>query len=264
MTKMCKFLNIARGTYYYQAKEIKHDSELENHIIKAFKESQNNYGTRKIKKELAKIGIHVSRRKIGRIMQKYGLVSTYTIAQFKVHKSEVNNDLVENVVNRDFNNKEINHTIVSDLTYVRVGHSWHYICVLVDLFNREIIGHSCGPRKDARLVKEAFKSTNINLSNISFFHTDRGNEFKNKIIDEVLEVFDIDRSLSRKGNPYDNAVAEATFKAFKIEFIYQNKFDNLYELELKLNDYINWFNFKRLHGSLGYLSPVDYRLNCSL
>jgi len=261
---MCQFLNIARGTYYYQTKEIRHDSELENHIIKVFEESKNNDGTRKIKVELAKLDIVVSRRKIARIMHKYGLVSNYTVAQYKVHKSQVNNDLVENIVNRDFDNNEIHHTIVSDLTYVRVGQSWHYICVLVDLFNREIIGHSVGPRKDARLVKDAFLSTNINLSSISYFHTDRGNEFKNKIIDEVLEVFGIDRSLSRKGNPYDNAVAEATFKAFKIEFVYQNTFDSLFELDLQLSDYINWFNFKRIHGSLDYQSPVDYRLNYSL
>jgi transposase InsO family protein len=261
---MCKFLNIARGTYYYQTKEIRHDSELENNVIKIFEESRNNFGTRKIKVELAKLDVIVSRRKIARIMHKYGLVSNYTVAQFKVHKSQVNNDLVENIINRDFDNDLINHTIVSDLTYVRVGQSWHYVCILVDLFNREIIGHSCGPRKDAQLVKEAFLSTDINLTNIRYFHTDRGNEFKNKIIDEVLEAFDIDRSLSRKGNPYDNAVAEATFKAFKIEFIYQNKFESLFDLDLKLSDYINWFNLKRIHGSLGYQSPVDYRLNYSL
>ena len=83
------------------------------------------------------------------------------------------------------------------------------------------------------------------MSKIRYFHTDRGNEFKNKLIDEVLCAFDVKRSLSRKGNPYDNAVTEATFKAFKIEFIYQNKFDTLRELEVRLNDYINWFNNHR-------------------
>jgi len=261
---MCSFLNISRGTYYYQAKEITYDSEFENDVIKVFKDSRNNYGTRKIRKELIKLGYCVSRRRIGTIMKKYGLVSTYTVAQFKVHKSNVNNDKIENILNRSFDNYEKHHAIVSDLTYVRVGQSWHYICVLVDLFNREIVGQAVGQFKDANLVKRAFSSSTISLSNIRFFHTDRGNEFKNKIIDEVLTAFEIQRSLSRKGNPYDNAVAEATFKAFKIEFIYQNKFKTLKELEVQLKDYINWFNNHRIHGSLGYVSPVEYRLQHSL
>jgi len=136
--------------------------------------------------------------------------------------------------------------------------------VLVDLFNREIVGQSVGPNKDAILVKNAFLSSRIPLSNIRYFHTDRGNEFKNVLIDQILEDFKIEKSLSRKGNPYDNAVAEAIFKAFKIEFIYQNKFEMLKELDLKLNDYINWFNNHRIHGSLGYLSPIDYRLQYSI
>ena len=169
---MCAFLNISRGTYYYQAKEVTHDSDLENEVIRIFKESRNNYGTRKIKKELNRSGTIASRRFIGRMMKKYGLVSNYTLSQFKVQRTDVNNDKVDNAVNQTFNNHELNHTIVSDLTYVRVGKQWHYVCVLVDLFNREIIGQSVGSNKDAILVKKAFLSSAIPLSNIQYFHSD--------------------------------------------------------------------------------------------
>lgn len=75
---------------------------------------------------------------------------------------------------------------------------WHYICLLINLFNREIVGYSAGAKKDADLVYEAFLTSKINLSKIKIFHTDRVNEFKNKIIDEVLEAFNIKRSLSKK------------------------------------------------------------------
>ena len=78
---------------------------------------------------------------------------------------------------------------------------WNYICLLNNLFNREIVGYSVGAKKDANLVYEAFMNSTINLSKIKIFHTDRGNEFKNKIIDEVLKVFNIERSLSKKGMP---------------------------------------------------------------
>ena len=104
--------------------------------------------------------------------------------------------------------------------------------LLVDLFNREIIGYSAGSNKDAKLVYKAFASVKTRLNDITLFHTDRGNEFKNKIIDEVLGTFKIKRSLSMKGCPYDNAVAEATFKIFKTEFANNYHFYSLEQLEI--------------------------------
>ena len=149
---------------------------------------------------------------------------------------------------------------VSDLTYVNVIGKWHYICLLINLFNREIVGYSAGAKKDAKLVYEAFLTSNMNLSKIKIFHTDRGNEFKNKVIDEVLEVFKIRRSLSKKGCPYDNAVAESVYKIIKTEFAFNRVFKSLEELKMELCDYVNWYNKKRIHGSLDYLTPEEYRL----
>lgn len=90
---------------------------------------------------------------------------------------------------------------MSDLTYVKVQNKWHYICVLIDLFNREIVGHSAGPNKDAALVSRAFASVKGDLSQIEWFHTDRGSEFKNETMDELLLTFEIGRSLSKKACP---------------------------------------------------------------
>ena len=117
--------------------------------------------------------------------------------------------------------------VVSDLTYVRVKGKWYYFCLILDLHNREIIGYSAGTRKDVALVYQAFRTIKTNLQNISVFHTDRGNEFKNNAIDGILDTFETERSLSKKGCPYDNAVAEATFKTFKVEFAYPNYFESL-------------------------------------
>lgn len=101
------------------------------------------------------------------------------------------------------------------------------------------------------------------MNKIQIFHTDRGKEFDNKIIEEILETFEITRSLSRPGNPYDNAVAESTYKTFKTEFC-KKRFETLEQLETELFDYINWYNTKRIHGSLSYLSPVEYRKQMSI
>ncbi len=164
----------------------------------------------RLRKELEKKGGQVSRRRIGRIMRQEGLVSDYTTAQSKPQKDKCNEVKVENILDRQFNGQGYRNVVVSDLTYVRVGKHWDYICVLVDLSNREIIGYSAGEHKTAELVREAFMSVDGNLSDIHISHTDRGNEFKDKTIGDILEIFGIERSLSYKGCPYDNAVAEAT------------------------------------------------------
>lgn len=142
---------------------------------------------------------------------------------------------------------------------MRVKNHWNYVCLLVDLFNREIIGYSTGAYKDANLVYEAFASVKTRLDSITLFHTDRGNEFKNKIIDEVLDTFKIKRSLSMKGCPYDNAVAEATFKIVKTQFTKNYYFESLDQLKWMLSDYVVWFNNTRIHSTLGYLSPKEYK-----
>ena len=99
-----------------------------------------------------------------------------------------------------------------------------------------------------------------NLHRFELFHTDRGSEFKNQLIDQALDTFGIQRSLSNKGTPYDNAVAEATFKTIKVEFVQGAVFANQQELDLELFDYVHWFNHIRIHGSLDYLSPIEYKL----
>ncbi len=206
---MCDVLQIARSTFYYEAKEQPNEDEFTEAIVEIFHKNRKAYGTRKIKAKLQEQGINVSRRRIGRIMRQQGLVSTYTIAQFKPHKTACNEAATTNVLDREFDQAEAKRFVVSDLTYVKVQHRWHYVCVLIDLFNREIIGHSAGPHKDAALVSRAFATVEGDLSQIQWFHTDRGSEFKNQKMDELLETFKIGRSLSAKGCPYDNAVAEA-------------------------------------------------------
>jgi transposase InsO family protein len=167
---------------------IKANANLAVEIREIFRQSRNNYGTRKIKVELFKKDLVVSHRRIGRIMKQEGLVSSYTVAQYKPHIDKCNESKVQNIVNREFSAQPQYNVVVSDLTYVRVGNSWNYICVLVDLFNREIIGYSAGRNKDSVLVSKAFSKVNVNLDKIQIFHTDRGNEFKNKILDERLSL----------------------------------------------------------------------------
>jgi putative transposase len=261
VSAMCEVLQLPRSTYYYKPEPAENEDEqrLEDAIIDIFTGSRNNYGTRKIKVELRKRTLEASRRKIGQIMNKHGLVSNYTLAQYRPSKSDSNESAVKNELQREFHQEEAYAVVVSDLTYIRVAGKWHYVCLFVDLFNREIIGCSSGPRKNAELVYKALASISVRLDRIQMFHTDRGREFDNKLISEALIAFGVTRSLSRKGCPYDNAVAEATFKLFKTEFANQTHFLTAEQLDLELHDYVHWFNQHRIHGTLGYLTPAEAR-----
>ncbi len=192
-------------------------------------------------------------------MQKLGLVSCYIKHRPKQGRRKCNEDNCPNTLSRKFDRDNTLDVVVSDLTYVSVAGKWHYICLLIDLWNREIIGWSVGRHKNAKLVKAAFSRVSYPLSAINIFHTDRGNEFKNKLIEDVINTFNIKHSLSAKGTPLDNAVNESTNHILKTEFVYQNKFASLENLQLELFDYIHWYNNIRIHGSIDYMAPTAYR-----
>ena len=122
---------------------------------------------------------------------------------------------------------------------------------LLDLHNREITGKSGGPNVDANLFVRAFSSVKADLRNINFLHSDRKKDYKNIVLEEVIIALVINRSLSPKGCPYDNAVPVSAFKSMNKEFIYQYDFDDLVELETELNAYFWCWNNERIHSSLG-------------
>ena len=258
---MCKILKISRNSIYYKPKPKIIDTKLENAVITEFNGSKKCYGTRKLKVIILKNHkIVVSRRKIGVIMQKYELISKYTLKKFKCRKNKCNEEKIPNLLNQNFKNKKMREVVVSDSTYVNIGSKWHYICLFTDLANREIIGFAASDHNNSNLVKSAFYSIEGDLRKIDIFHTDRGSEFKNFEIDALLKAFKIRRSLSKKACPYDNAVAEANFNILKTEFIYGEKFKSLADLQFRLFDYVKWFNNHRIHGSLNYLTPAEFKL----
>ena len=183
---MCKILKISRGMIYYSYKEVSINSEYENKIIEIFRDSRKNYGTRKIQKELLnKYDIKISRKYIGKCMNKYNLVSNYTKKLYKKQNNKCNEDNIKNILNRDFNVDKIMTVMISDLTYVNVKGVWCYVCLIIDLFNREIVGHAVSKHKTVDIVLKAFSKIKYNLNSIQIFHTDRGLEFKNRSIDKI-------------------------------------------------------------------------------
>lgn len=132
------------------------------------------------------------------------------------------------------------------------------MCLPAGLADRGIAGHSAGRTRDAGLVLGAFATLDFPLTDVQVFHTDRGGGFDNTGIDGPLDVFGIKRSLSRKGNPYDNAVVESTDRLLKKELVYRNHYTTIEQLRRGPDDYVWWSDNQRLHSTLGYRSPKEF------
>ena len=188
-----------------------------------------------------------------------GKTSASPIVDFYIDFIKPNEAELPNVLDRSFDGHAPRTHVCSDLACVRAGGSWCCVCLLVDLYSREIVGRSAGSSKGAKLVKAAFAALEFPISDIEVFRTDRGSGFDNAEIDLMLEAFGIERSLSAKGCPYGNAVDESTNKVLKAELAYRDSFSDLRDLQAKLSDYAHWHNNFRIHSTLGYMSPVEFR-----
>lgn len=223
-----------------------------------WRDSRERYGARKIKAALERRGVTASRRRIVDIMKRRDMTSAYARRRFKPHRTRVNEARLANLLDREFDGYAPHTHLASDLTYVRVGGGWAYVCLLVDLANRGIAGHSVGRTRDASLVLGAFATLDFPLTDVQVFHTDRGSEFDNTRIDELLRVFGVKRSLSRKGDPCDNDVVESTNRLLKKELVYRNHCTTIEQLRHDLDDYVWWSDNQRLRSALGYRSPKEF------
>lgn len=192
-------------------------------------------------------------------MGESGLSGAYGRKRFKARPGKPNGAELPNVLDRSFDGCAPRTHACGDLAYVRAGGSWCHVRLLVDPCNGEVVGLSAGSGKGAKLVKAAFATPGLPISDIEAFHTDRGGESGNAEIDLMLEAFGIGRSLSAKGCPHGNAADGSTNKIPKAELVYRDSFSDLRDLQAKLSDYVHWHNSFRIHSTLGYMGPVEFR-----
>ena len=191
-------------------------------------------------------------------MREQGMTGAYARGRSEPHGTRADEARLANLLDRGSDGYAPHTRPAGDLAYVRVGGDWAYVCLPVGLANRGIVGHSVGRARDVSLVLGAFATLDFPLTDVQVFHTDRGGEFDNTRIDEPLDVFDIKRSLSRKGNPYDNAVVESTNRLLKKELVCRNHYTTIEQPRRDLNDYVWWSDNQRLHSTLEYRSPKEF------
>lgn len=263
---MCHVLRVCRSGYYHWLHALPSSRALENEkitaVIKAaFIENRHVYGTRRIKKALAKEGFIVSRRRIGRIMKKENLC--YKIRKkFKVTTDSKHNvPIAPNLLNREFSVAKPNKYYVGDITYIWREEGWLYLAVVIDLFSRQVVGWSMNKNMKASLVNDALLMAVFKRKPGKglIWHTDRGSQYASHSHRALLKSHGIVQSMSRKGDCWDNAVSESFFHTLKVEFVHRQKFETRSEAKTAIFEYIEvFYNRVRMHSANDYLSPVEF------
>ncbi len=263
---MCKFMKVSRSSYYEWLNNPgcnrgQEDNELKCMIKDIFQKGRGNYGIRPIKKELSRQGINVSKRRIGRLMNAAGLVCK-TKHKFKATTdSSHNRQVAPNLLDRKFKVTVANCYWVGDITYVPTEEGWLYLATVIDLFSRKVVGWSMDNNMKAGLVNNALLMAIWKRKPAKglIWHTDRGSQYCSDSHVSITKQYGIKQSMSRKGDCWDNAVAESFFSTIKTELIYQHKFKTREEAKHAIFEYIEvFYNRIRMHSTNDYLSPVKY------
>jgi len=265
--KMCKVLSVSKSGFYSWLNHRLSKRELENiKILDKIKElhimSRYTYGSPRITECLNAIGINISRQRVARIMRNNNIRSITKKKYIVTTNSKHSYKVSDNLLQRNFHVDIPGKVWVSDITYIKTNQGWLYLTVIIDLFDRKVIGWALSKSMHADVTSiAALKMALINrlTSSPLIFHSDRGIQYACDDFRKLLKTEKIIQSMSRKGNCWDNAVAESFFKSIKTECIYHHKFKTREMAERFIFEYIEvWYNRQRMHSSLNYATPLEF------
>ncbi|MCR2823901.1 IS3 family transposase [Lederbergia panacisoli] len=271
ITKMCEVLGVSKSGYYaYTARQSRGETEkekwnrlLDERILFHFSDNLGTYGSPRIHRLLVyKDKIVVSQKKVANRMRELGLFAT---PQKKwIHTTDSNHHLrvFDNELNREFQPDAPNRAWATDITYIHTGEGFMYLNPVIDLFSKRVISYEMDDRMGHTLPLRALEKA-LALRNPQkgwIHHSDRGSQYCSKKYIEALEDAKATISMSRKATPYDNACVESFFASLKKEYLYKWVFKTKAEAMAAVHFYIEFYNRKRIHSTLGYATPNDYEL----
>jgi putative transposase len=267
---MCAVLGVSKSGYYYwvnakPGKRKKQNQELLAHIRQIHQKSRQTYGSPRITESLRREGVHVSRPRVARIMRK-AKITVKTKKKFRVTTdSKHTYPVVDNLLNRNFTPNRAAQAWVSDITYIRTRQGWLYLTIILSLADRKVIGWALSSGLSTIMTSVAAWKMAIRNRPVTgplIFHTDRGIQYACHEFASLLEANKlITRSMSRKGNCWDNAVAESFFNTLKREWVSRFVYNTRKQAELSIFDYIeSWYNTNRMHSTIDYNTPRECEL----
>jgi len=269
--KMSKILDVSTSGYYNWLKSGPSDRWLENRKIielieDIFEESHQSYGSPRMAVELENRGYKVSRPRTARMMKALGVEARRRRKFKNTTDSNHNYPVSPNLLNQNFSVKRKNQVWVSDITYIETTKGWVYLTVIIDLFDRKVIGWSLSEDMTAEntVIKAWYAAIeNRPIKRKLIFHSDRGSQYASTTFRNILKSYKkrVKQSMSRKGNCWDNAVAESFFKSLKTEWVYKNHYNMYSDAEISIFMWIEtWYNRNRRHSALNYKTINELEL----
>ena len=265
VTRACKTLGVSRSGYYKHQKQSgdskrqRENRRILKAILEEFKVCRGRAGSPVITQRLRRRGILVNEKRVARLMRINGLKALAARKFKRTTDSDHPHPPSPNLLKNMPLPREKNRVWVTDITYIGTPEGWLYLCVFIDLCTRKVVGWSIGERMQTELVCQAFMMAVLRESPEPglIIHSDRGSQFASKTFRKILGST-IRQSMSAKGRCYDNAFAESFFHTLKVEWLYAGKIESREQARRELFEYLEvYYNRKRLHSSIGYLTPVE-------
>lgn len=269
---MCQVLKVSTSGYYKwlnqqsspPSEKEKYRVEIDQKISKSFHESFGTYGSPRVHDDLIDWGYTISLKTVARMMREMGLKATQK-EKFMV-TTDSNHDLIiyPNILNRQFSAEEPNQVWVTDITYIWTLEGWVYLASVMDLFSRKIVGWSLADHMKKELAIQALNMAIIQRQpgKELIHHSDRGSQYCSHDYIDILKEKEMNISMSKKGDPYDNACIESFHATIKKDLIYRRRFKTRVEAIKAVNYYIsNFYNERRKHSTLGNSSPNQFERN---
>ena len=268
MSRMCKAADVSRSGYYRFIKpgeDRAEEMELRDTIQKIAIQMPA-YGYRRITAELGRRHWVVNRKRVLRIMREDNLLCLRRRSFVRTTNSDHKLPIYPNLA-KDLRVSGLNQLWVADITYIRLMHEFVYLAVILDSFSRRVIGWALGRTLESDLAVDALRMA-IKGGRVQpglIHHSDRGSQYASRVYTDLLEERGIRISMSRRGNPYDNAQAESFMKTLKYEEVYRSEYRNESDARRGIRRFIeSVYNYKRLHSALGYLPPMEFEQSIRL
>lgn len=268
ITLLCRCLTVSRSGYYAwrnrpPSARVQRDARLKVEISASHSASRRTYGSPRIVRDLREEGHPISRKRVARLMRELGLEGRRKRRFRATTDSNHRFPVAPNILMRDFNVEAPNTAWVTDITYLATLEGWLYLAVILDLFSRRVVGYAMSERIDRELVLEALREALAHRPGARdlVHHSDRGSQYASHDYREALDQAGIMCSMSRRGNCWDNSVAESFFGTLKVELLYELPLQTRGATRSAVVDSIETFyNVRRRHSSLDYQSPVEFEL----
>lgn len=265
IARVCRVFGVTRQGYYRYLRSlgsprIAQDAALRERIAAIHAESGGRYGSPKIRVELQRRGERVSKRRVERIMRGAGIVGVQRRRHRTTTRANSAHPVEPNVLARDFTASRPDQRWVTDITYIWTDEGWAYLAAILDLYSRAIVGWALSASLSTDLPLAALNMALLRRTpgRELLHHSDRGCQYTSAAYRDELAARGITVSMSRRGNCWDNAVAESFFATLKCELVYTKRWSSRAELRASLFEYLETFyNRRRLHSALGYRAPAE-------